>query len=102
MGLIYLRHGEPDDVRRTIGGSNLDQAWIYFPRQGQGQRIFNFMLKNDTGNNWRLASLPEDPEMIEELAMFDNRYRELVRASPVEVLQREDAVIVEARDYVLE
>ena len=102
MGLIYLRHGEPDDIRRTMGGSNLDQAWIYFPRPGHPQRIFNFMLKNDTGNNWRLASLPEDPEMIEELAMFDNRFRELLRASPVERLQREDAVIVESRDNVLE
>ena len=102
MGLIYLRHGAPDDIRRTIGGNNLDQAWIYFPRPGQPQRIFNFMLKNDTGNNWRLASLPEDPEMVEELAMFDNRYRELVRASDVERLQREDAVIVESRESVLE
>ena len=40
--------------------------------------------------------------MIEELAMFDNRYRELLRASPVEWLQREDAVIVDARESVME
>jgi GWxTD domain-containing protein len=104
MGLIYLRHGEPGDIRRTMGRASmdLDQAWIYFPRPDQPQRIFNFMLKNATGNNWRLASLPGDPEMIEELAMFDNRYRELLRASPVELLQREDAVIADSRETVLE
>jgi hypothetical protein len=100
--MIYLRHGEPNLVNRTIGGQDTDEAWVYYAFGNQPQRIFNFRLKNASGNNWRLASLPEDREMIEELAMVDRNYQRLLYANPVERLEREDIIIADSRVSVME
>ena len=101
-GMIYLRHGEPNLVNRTIGGRDTDESWVYYGYGNQPQRIFNFRLKNASGNNWRLGSLPEDREMIEELAMVDRNYQRLLYANPVERLEREDIVIADSRLNVME
>ena len=101
-GMIYLRHGDPDQINRTIGGDDSDESWVYYARGDQPQRIFNFRLKNMAGNGWRLASLPEDREMIEELAMMDRDYRRLLYATPIERLEREDVVIAESRTIVMD
>jgi hypothetical protein len=100
--MIFLRHGEPHQINRTIGGDDTDESWVYYARGDQPQRIFNFRLRNASGNNWRLASLPEDREMIEDLAMVDRDYQRLLYASPVERLEREDIIIAESRDIVME
>ncbi|MGB5874441.1 MAG: GWxTD domain-containing protein, partial [Bacteroidota bacterium] len=101
-GMIYLRHGDPDQINRTIGGNDSDESWVYFARGDQPQRIFNFRLKNSSGNNWRLAGLPEDREMIEELAMVDRDYRRLFYATPLERLEKEDIVLAESRTIVMD
>lgn len=98
-GLIWIRHGKPDVTRRSIRDS---EVWVYFERGEEAQRVFSFSIRNSAGNNWRLISLPDVPELIEELATYDTRYRELLNADPLARLGREGAVIQQSREVVEE
>jgi tetratricopeptide (TPR) repeat protein len=98
-GLIWIRHGKPDVTRRTINDA---EVWVYFERGEDPQSIFSFSKRNSVGNNWRLVSFPDSPELIEELATYDRRYRELLTADPLARLGREGAVIQQSREQVEE
>ena len=98
-GLIWIRHGKADVIRRSI---NDTEVWIYFQRGEDPQRIFSFSMRNSVANNWRLISIPDAPELIEELAVYDKRYRDLLIADPLARLGREGAVIDQSRDNVEE
>lgn len=78
-GLIFIRHGEPDDTQRTIGSGDRDQheSWLYALRDDSPKRIFHFSQSNSVGNNWRLVSIPGDPEMLGNLETWDIRYHNL-------------------------
>jgi hypothetical protein len=61
-GLIYVRHGEPDDVVREAGGRTGPgrEAWIYFGLNG-GRALFEFRKLPGWGD-WLLSSPGEcDP-----------------------------------------
>jgi len=98
-GLIWIRHGKADVMRRSIIDT---EVWVYFQRGDDPQRIFSFSMRNSVANNWRLVSLPDAPELIEELAVYDLRYRELMTADPLARLGREGAVIDQSKDNVEE
>ena len=98
-GLIWIRHGKPDVTRRSINDA---EVWVYFKRGEDPQSIFSFSVRNSVGNNWRLVSYPESPELIEELATYDSRFRELLTADPLARLGREGAVIQQSREQVEE
>jgi len=67
-GLIYIRHGQPDDHATELHGrggplpasSNVEaiiqnESWLYYSRTNNPKLIFHFVIdKNATGNNWRL------------------------------------------------
>jgi len=81
-GLIYLRHGDPDRTERTMGtertgGSGLHESWLYNATRESPRRIFHFAESNSVGNNWRLMSMPDDVEMMENLATWDYRYQKM-------------------------
>jgi tetratricopeptide (TPR) repeat protein len=98
-GQIWIRHGKPDVARRSINDA---EVWVYFERGEDPQRVFAFSIRNSVGNNWRLVSFPDSPELIEELAIYDSRYRELLIAEPLARLGREGAVIQQSREQVQE
>jgi GWxTD domain-containing protein len=85
-GLIFVRHGEPNDIQRTIGAGERDQyeSWLYSATGDSPKRIFHFAQSNSVGNNWRLTSMPDDPEMLEHLEMWDNRYHRLVNGQELD------------------
>ncbi len=85
-GLIYIRHGDPDDVQRTIG-EELNESWLYNEREDSPKRIFYFTQANTSGNNWRLTSFPEDPRMWENLVIWDPRYNRLVNGDALDQAQ---------------
>jgi hypothetical protein len=88
-GLVYIRHGEPDDVQRTIG-DNLNESWLYNGTDESPKRIFYFTQSNSAGNNWRLTSFPEDPQMWENLVMWDHRYNRLVNGQALDQAELQD------------
>jgi GWxTD domain-containing protein len=84
-GLIYIRHGEPDDTERTIGSGDREQheSWLYNETADSPKRICHFAQSNSVGNNWRLTSIPEDPEMLAKLVTWDFRYNDLLSGEPL-------------------
>jgi tetratricopeptide (TPR) repeat protein len=88
-GLVYIRHGDPDDIQRTMGG-DLNESWLYNEKADSPRRIFYFTQSNSVGNNWRLTSFPEDPQMWETLVMWDHRYNRLVNGEALDRAQLQD------------
>jgi len=98
-GLIYIRHGTPDDAQRTIG-EELNESWLYNARGDSPRRIFYFTQSNSAGNNWRLTSFPEDPQMWGDLVMWDQTYNRLLNGDPLERGELEDRVREESGTMV--
>ncbi|HTO93949.1 MAG TPA: GWxTD domain-containing protein, partial [Bacteroidota bacterium] len=90
-GLIYVRHGTPDDAQRTIG-DELNESWLYNERGDSPRRIFYFTQSNSAGNNWRLTSFPEDPQMWDNLVMWDQTYNRLLNGDALERGELENRV----------
>ncbi|HEX7573792.1 MAG TPA: GWxTD domain-containing protein [Bacteroidota bacterium] len=88
-GLVYIRHGDPDDIQRTMG-DNLNESWLYNGSDESPKRIFYFTQSNSAGNNWRLTSFPEDPQMWENLVMWDHRYNRLVNGQALDQAELQD------------
>ena len=88
-GLVYIRHGDPDDIQRSMGG-DLNESWLYNQKGGSPRRIFFFTQSNSSGNNWRLTSFPEDPQMWENLVMWDQRYNRLLNGEALEQAELRD------------
>jgi len=98
-GLVYIRHGDPDDIQRTIG-EELNESWLYNEREDAPRRIFYFTQSNSAGNNWRLTSFPEDPRMWESLVMWDHRYNRLLNGEALEQAGLQDELRVESATTV--
>lgn len=98
-GLVYIRHGDPDDVQRTIG-DDLNESWLYNARADSPRRIFYFTQTNATGNNWRLTSFPEDPQMWENLVMWDSKYSRLINGQALDRGSMEEQVREESGETV--
>ena len=90
-GLVYIRHGDPDDIQRTIG-DELNESWLYNEREESPRRIFFFTETNSTANNWRLTSFPEDPQMWENLVMWDHRYNRLLHGQALDQAELQDEI----------
>lgn len=90
-GLVYIRHGEPDDIQRTIG-DDLNESWLYNAREESPKRMFFFTESNSAANNWRLTSFPEDPQMWENLVMWDHRYNRLMHGNALDQAELQDEI----------
>jgi len=95
-GLIYIRHGDPDDIQRTMG-DNLHESWLYQEAGESPRRIFHFAQANSVRSNWRLTSIPEDPQMLENLVSWDYRFQRLVRGGTLEQRSVVDELREESR-----
>ncbi|MEM6645360.1 MAG: GWxTD domain-containing protein [Bacteroidota bacterium] len=64
-GLIYIRHGAPNDRVATID-QNLpeNESWLYRANGNSPRLIFHFM--NSGGSNWRLVPVLLYSEMLED------------------------------------
>ena len=88
-GLVYIRHGDPDDIQRTIG-EELNESWLYSATGESPKRVFYFTQSNSAGNNWRFTSFPEDPGMWEDLVMWDHRYNRLLNGQALDQAELQD------------
>jgi tetratricopeptide (TPR) repeat protein len=98
-GLVYIRHGNPDDIQRSMG-EELNESWLYSAKGGSPRRIFFFTQSNSSGNNWRLTSFPEDPQMWESLVMWDQRYNRLLNGEALEQAELQDQFRMESGTIV--
>ena len=74
MGLIFLRHGTPDAVQVTSSAGDDNVSWLYNGSGDLPARIFLFARHLRVANDWRLTSIPTDPQMRSKVSMWDSRY----------------------------
>ena len=99
-GLVYIRHGEPDDRAFDVeAGMPLNESWLYYER-GQMQRrmIFHFLQgETQTGNNWRLApSLPKP--LLESRISWDPIYSRILYGTAIEAIAYEREMVRNSRE----
>ena len=100
-GLVYIRHGEPDNKQR-ISDENGDQneSWMYYQTAEAPRRVFHFAKMNAVGNNWRLTPIPTNPLMFNELLSWDPRYADLLRSNSTSQVEMTDRLIGESQRAV--
>jgi hypothetical protein len=68
-GLIYIRHGEPND-RAFASGQMLEtfESWRYNAKDDRPELIFHFVMnRNAVENNWRMTPFPLEPQQLDQL-----------------------------------
>ncbi len=91
-GLIYLRHGPPDDSAFNVGQNSLpNESWRYFKTAERNELTFHFVIdQNATANNWRLTPILNDPAMLEARLQWGPIYHRLLTAQPNEIMNFEN------------
>jgi Tfp pilus assembly protein PilF len=85
-GLIYIRHGEPDD-RVFTGGATTAESWHYKPRVNSPEMIFHFVIdENAAGNNWRLTPFIDTQQFWEDRVNFGTSYSRMLLGGQLERL----------------
>jgi tetratricopeptide (TPR) repeat protein len=78
-GLIYLRHGEPNERVRTAGESvPTNESWLYGKDETTPQLSFHFVAVAGAAN-WRLTPVITIPEMLEDRVHWDPIYFRMLR-----------------------
>jgi GWxTD domain-containing protein len=72
-GLVYIRHGAPNDIAKTAGlVQKSNESWRYYRREDRPELIFHFKIAGTaTGNNWRLTPYLENRRMLEDRLGWD-------------------------------
>jgi hypothetical protein len=101
-GLVYIRHGEPDDRAFDIqSDAPLNESWLYYARgQLQHRMIFHFIQGDtQTGNNWRLSpSLPFP--LLESRISWDPIYSRIINGTAIEAIAYEREMVMNSRENV--
>ena len=68
-GLIYIRHGEPDEIAITSDIGIDNESWLYYKHPERAKLIFHFLIfRTGRNHNWRLvASLPATRMILDRL-----------------------------------
>lgn len=100
-GLIYIRHGKPDENAITMGQSiNQNETWVYYADGIHQKLMFHFFIDNNAfGNNWRLGA-ELSREMLESRLTLDPIFQHMYMAEPLEQLRYESELAQKSRDDV--
>lgn len=101
-GLVYLRHGPPDDTAFNVGQNSVpNESWRYFKTPQYEAMTFHFVIDNNAiGNNWRLTPILNDPAMLEARLQWGPVYHRLLNAQPNEVMNYEQEMANETTKSV--
>ncbi len=93
-GLVYLRHGPPDESIVTLGATGIDpnikydelpesnESWMYWKMGQTPELVFHFIYPNHvSGNLWMLTTLFHHPLTWEDRAVWDPTYYRLLHAT---------------------
>ncbi|NIR48225.1 tetratricopeptide repeat protein [candidate division KSB1 bacterium] len=82
-GMVYLRHGPPDEVAVTAGRITSNESWHYLKRPDRPEFIFHFLkeARLSVGNNWQLAPFLPDLNMVQDRVGWDSKLDRLLLAS---------------------
>jgi tetratricopeptide (TPR) repeat protein len=101
-GLIYIRHGQPNDRAVTLGQSvTPNESWLYYETSESPEIIFHFLLDaNATENNWRLTPFVSHPEMLSDRVSWGSIYHQMLTGSQLERFGLESRMAEESRESV--
>jgi len=99
-GLIYIRHGGPDNLERAAQPTEPGESWLYEATGETPRRIFHFQRMNATGNNWRLIPYPQDVALLSVLTTWDVKFGDLLRNDPSVRARMRDEIIEQSRETV--
>jgi tetratricopeptide (TPR) repeat protein len=77
LGLIYLRHGEPDEQATTVAAEQGNMSWRYYRRGDLPEMTFHF-YRHPPEQNWRLTPTL-DPELLADREDWGAEYFQLLR-----------------------
>jgi len=101
-GLIYIRHGEPEDRVVTVSPSvPPNDSWLYGKTKDRAEMVFHFVVdENASANNWRVAPFLPHPQFLEDRVQWDQKYFRLLRGEPHERLSLSDDLAKKSADAV--
>jgi hypothetical protein len=96
-GLIYLRHGEPDDRIGSAGfGVDTNESWLYHEREDRPEYVFHFL-----GLHWELAPYVDDRRMLSDRVGWHSSMTRLARShSELEFTSNIHEIQAEAREDI--
>ncbi len=101
-GLVYIRHGEPDDRGFFVEADTpLNETWVYYPRgQMREKLMFHFWQDNDMGaDNWRFV--PSIPQFMAESRLhMDPIFGQMMVASELEAISLEQQMKMQSQRVV--
>lgn len=99
-GLVYIRHGEPDDRATTLGDLTAsNESWHYYKRPDRPEYTFHFLVDQfATGENWRLVPYLTDRRMLEDRLGMDARVNRMYTSPEINPIQDE----YEIREEILQ
>jgi hypothetical protein len=78
-GLIYIRHGKPDEIVRTLRDeSSPNEAWCYRANGENPKLILEFRRISAYNNEWRLGYPVMAPAVLGDRLRLDPLYSELI------------------------
>jgi len=99
-GLIFIRHGEPDERATTLAQDvEGNESWLYYATSANPRMTFHFMLENSP-TAWRLTPYIDDPRMLEDRLTWGGEYARLLRADQIERLSLVEQMAQESQQTV--
>lgn len=102
-GLVYLRHGPPDDKVVTVNPNvPSNESWKYWQSGRNQEMTFHFLYdENASGNLWTLTPILREPEMVRDRATWDLAYQKMMSyTSPADQFRFEDEIIYSSKKSV--
>ena len=108
-GLVYVRHGNPDDKATALGEAMVyNESWLYNEKDGLPKLIFHFEIDEDgLAGDWRLTPMLRDEAAINSVVMWDEAYARYLRgndnmknriANEIAIVNKEQVRIAMATD----
>jgi tetratricopeptide (TPR) repeat protein len=101
-GLIYIRHGEPNERTVTVREEiPANESWRYGQTENTPEMIFHFVVdENAVGSNWRLTPFLYHPEFLADRVTWSPTYSRLLRGDPLELFSLQEELAQKSAEAV--
>ncbi len=101
-GLIYIRHGKPNERTVTVGEEiSTNESWRYGQTENTPELIFHFVVDdNAVGSNWRLTPFLYHPEFLADRVTWSPTYSRLLRSDPLELFSLQEELAQKSAEAV--
>ena len=96
-GLIYIRHGKPDEWLVSPGAAPANDSWRYNANSRAPMMTFHFSRATTISNNWQFTAFIENRTWLYKLVDWGSLYYRLLRARPQEKYAYQDELIKQSQ-----